>query len=181
MLMEQLGGCGTARADNNREKLDADDDVLDFKVQEILDEVQNHKYSMERELERLRDKEVSGKQALVDEEARLEQIKARLLESQASTQSLLEVESKYKNMKAEMAGALPELTTVKNLYYHISGVTLDKTTKNNHVKGFIVNARKDDVKTFSFNMDKPDVSRELVINYLWDTIGAGANTVWNQL
>ena len=49
------------------------------------------------------------------------------------------------------------------------------------IQGFIINERKDDVNTFTFDMADPNVTPQFVRNYLWDLISAGANPRWDKI
>ena len=49
------------------------------------------------------------------------------------------------------------------------------------LQGYAVNPRKNDVTTFNFNYNDPNVSEQFVRNYLWDVIATGVKPVWDSV
>ena len=78
------------------------------------------------------------------------------------------------------AANVPKLTQTKRMLYSISRLTLDKSVKEDQIKGFVVNSLKSDVNPFSFNSNDEGVSSHFVTNYIWDLIAAGTSKGWSK-
>jgi hypothetical protein len=102
-----------------------------------------------------------------------------------SEEKLQKVNDAFKNFKqeaekvSEMAANVPKLSQNKKMMYSISRLTLDKSAKEEDIKGFVVNPLKDDVNTFNFNTSDQGMSSHFITNYLWDLIAAGTSKEWN--
>lgn len=97
---------------------------------------------------------------------------------------LEKIEQQLKSSQAREDGMLeniPKLKSLKQMYTHLTRMTLDEKAKSTELKGFIINERKDDVNTFTFDMADPNITEQFVRNYLWDLISAGANPRWDKV
>ena len=78
------------------------------------------------------------------------------------------------------AANVRKLAQIKSMLYTISRMTLDKSAKEDQIKGFVINALKSDVNPFSFNANDKEVSSHFVTNYIWDLIAAGTSKEWSK-
>lgn len=152
--------------------------------------IQEERYKLERDQERmveaqkkvtedLRQKKMEKAQALANEE----EIKSQLKATEAKLAELEEALLKYKDEAAsveKMVENIPKLSETRTLMYKISRLTFDVSRKEGVLKGFVVNPRKDDVNTFTFNKNDQGVSTHFITNHLWDIIGSGVSDQWNK-
>ena len=93
--------------------------------------------------------------------------------------ALSEIKREADRVSMEAAN-VPKLTQTKRMLYTISRMTLDKSAKEDQIKGFVVNSLKSDVNPFSFNSNDKGVSSHFVTNYIWDLIAAGTSKGWSK-
>ena len=152
--------------------------------------IQEERFNLERDQERmmeeqqkvtedLRQKKIEKAQALANEE----EIKRQLKATEAKLAEMEEALLKYKDEAAsveKMVENIPKLSETRTLMYKISRLTFDVSRKEGVMKGFVVNLRKDDVNTFTFNKNDQGVSTHFITNHLWDIIGSGVSDQWNK-
>ena len=93
--------------------------------------------------------------------------------------ALIEIKREADRVSMEAAN-VRKLTQTKRMLYTISRLTLDKSAKEDQIKGFVVNSLKSDVNPFSFNSNDKGVSSHFVTNYIWDLIAAGTSKGWSK-
>jgi len=164
------------------------DDIVDVKMQEILDSIQGKRYCIERMYEKL----MEEKEELKMQSDQQNQVLTKLrLDKDAETRHLNQLKMKLNQIESELRSSqaredgiienIPKLKALKQMYTYITRMTLDDKARNSKLNGFIMNERKDDVNAFNFDMADPNISEQFVRNYLWDLISAGVNPVWDQL
>lgn len=173
--------------------LETEQENLTVFLEEKLDQILSTKFKMDKKLEKQKDERDLESQNLAVLENRLagakEEEKAAENDKKASQEKVEAAKKALDDFKAEaekvseMAANVPKLSQNKKLYYSISRLTFDKAAKANEIKGFVVNARKQDVNTFNFTTgeDGAGISSHFVTNYLWDLIAAGAAPEWDQV
>jgi len=168
-----------------------DDDISEMvhnKKEEILNLIQNHKYRLERKSESLRDERTSVKRELEEERRRLVEANIQTEDNRKKKEAVLrsieENQAELEATKAKMNQLMeniPRLSQLKSLHHSVSRLTFDRAAKPNEVKGFVMNPRKNDVSTFSFNYNDPNISSQFVRNHMWDVIAAGVNPLWDNV
>merc|ERR1711915_14214 len=107
-------------------------------------------------------------------------------ERKQAEESFERLENAFVNIKREAdrvsmeAANVPKLSQTQRMLYTISRLTLDKSAKEDEIKGFVVNPLKSDVNLFSFNTNEKGVSSHFVTNYIWDLIAAGTSKEWSK-
>jgi hypothetical protein len=171
-----------------KEMYGGQDDIVDVKMQEILDSIQGKRYCIERMYEKL----MEEKEELKMQSDQQNQVLTKLrLDKDAETRHLNQLKTKLNQIELELRSSqaredgiienIPKLKALKQMYTYITRMTLDDKARNSKLNGFIMNERKDDVNAFNFDMADPNISEQFVRNYLWDLISAGVNPVWDQL
>jgi len=166
-------------------------DNLGVFLEEKLNKILEAKFQLERKSEKLKDNRDEANQKLALAEGSLSEVKLQCQRAEdqqkMSEEKLQKVKDAFKNFKleaekvSEMAANVPKLSQNKKMMYSISRLTLDKTVKDDEIKGFVVNPLKDDVNTFNFNTSDQGMSSHFITNYLWDLIAAGTSKEWSTI
>ena len=155
--------------------------VLESKVEDVDRRRAEHQRQIQNLTEKLEAVEIESKmvQKSRDEaKAREEEIRRQLRNAE---ERLQKVEEEFSILKSEANSALknaeniPKLSQYKKLMYKISKMTFDQK-KEDHIKGFVVNTRLDDVHVFDFNTQNH--SAQFISNYVWDLIAGSADKAW---
>jgi len=164
------------------------DDIIEIKFQELLDLIQEKRYCLERKYEKI----IEERDDLKRQNEKEHEVLMKLtLEKDREQRDLNQINAKLQHIEQQlkssqaredgMLESIPKLKTLKQMYTHLTRMTLDEKAKSNELKGFIINERKDDVNTFTFDMADKNVTEQFVRNYLWDLISAGANPRWDKV
>ena len=122
-------------------------------------------------------------------EAQAENVKASQMVIEEETEKLkLDQEVEKVKKKADHAIDLeknfPNQKRLQSLLYKGTRVTWDKRKKGkqneeNIIRGFVCNYNATDVQTFE--LDKTNLSKRSVQDFVWDYIGAGVAHEWKKL
>jgi len=188
MVEKFIAESNSSRSETQQDGLDCDGDLLETKVQEVLNTMQNYKFDLDRKYEKQREEKERLRRDIELQRSRLNQSKVASEEAEdklESTRRELETQQQQlaetKAKVEQLLEDIPKLTQIKQLHYSVSRITFDKSSNKNQIKGFVVNSRKDDVNTFDFNYSNPAVTKQFVTNYLWDVIASGVNPVWDNM
>merc|ERR1712098_319261 len=162
---------------------------LEMFLQEKLNEILETEFTLQRETEKYREKSDQASQKNSESEGSLFEIKLEYQQKQDEKKqaeesferlekALIEVKREAERVSIEAAN-VPKLAQTKRMQYTISRLTLDKSAKEDQIKGFVVNELKSDVNPFSFNANE-GVSSHFVTNYIWDLIAAGISKEWSK-
>ena len=155
--------------------------VLESKIDDIDRRRAEHQKQIQKLTEKLEAVEAESKMvqsSMNEAKAREEDVRCQLRKAE---ESLQKVEEEFSIFKSETNSALknaqniPKLSQYKRLMYKITRMTFDKK-KEDHIKGFVVNSRLDDVHVFDFNTENH--SAQFISNYVWDLIAGSADKAW---
>ena len=116
---------------------------------------------------------VKASQVVITEQTEKNKIDKEVQELQNKALTAVDIEKNFPNHRR-----------LKNLLYKGTRVTLGKNKKSKEngedtIRGFVCNYNATDVQTFE--LDKTNLSKKCVHDFVWDYIGAGVANEWKKL
>ena len=140
--------------------------LVAFEFQELHLSEESKLSKCKVELEKVKEVEAESIKLLEDLKALYEKRKEEAHELGAKAMDVVDKEKHF-----------PDLQALKNLYYLITRIHWGQVSSNgNAVRGFVINAAKNDVSTFK--LDRRD--SHFATSILWDYIGASVSSNFSE-
>ena len=137
--------------------------------------LENNEESLEKAkqtLQELQTEQTTAKQLLEAEEAEQKKINIEVQEVREKAMSTIDMEKSFPNQRR-----------LQSLLYKGTRVTWGKSKKSKEnediIRGFVCNHTGTDVQTFE--LDKTNLSKKDVHDFIWDYIGAGIANEWKKV